>query len=123
MAFSRFVSYKRIDLAIQACGELNRKLIVIGSGALDTDLKKLANQYKNTDITFTGRIDYDKVHEIIGKSKALIFCAEEDFGIIPVEVQALGVPVIAYNKGGACETVKENISGVFFDKIVTKTIQ
>lgn len=63
------------------------------------------------------------MHEIIGKSKALIFCAEEDFGIIPVEVQALGVPVIAFNKGGACETVKENISGVFFDKIVTKTIQ
>jgi len=105
VAFSRFVSYKRIDLAIQACGELNRKLIVIGSGALDTDLKKLANQYKNTDITFTGIIDYDKVHEIIGKSKALIFCIEEDFGIIPVEVQALGVPVIAYNKRGACETV------------------
>ena len=123
VAFSRFVSYKRIDLAIQACGELNRKLIVIGSGALDTDLKKLANQYKNTDITFTGRIDYDKVHEIIGKSKALIFCAEEDFGIIPVEVQALGVPVIAYNKGGACETVKENISGVFFDKQETECVK
>ena len=154
VVFSRFVAYKRIDLAIEACKELSKKLIVIGDGEdiangkniaehhykatwwdvkgegtykyqvlkyyFETqyqereNLKKLADNSKN--IIFTGRISDEEVRDYLQKCKALIFCAEEDFGIIPVEVQACGRPVIAYGKGGALETVVDGITGVFFEK-------
>lgn len=114
LAFSRFVPYKRLDLAIKACGELNKKLIVIGSGSQEAELKKLASSYKKDLITFTGRISDKEVTSYLQKCKALIFCAEEDFGIIPVEVQSCGRPVIAYGKGGALETVKDKVTGVYF---------
>lgn len=114
VVFSRFVAYKRIDLAIEACKELNRKLIVIGDGEERENLKKLADNNKN--IIFTGRISDEEVRDYLQRCKAMIFCAEEDFGIIPVEVQACGRPVIAYGKGGALETVIDGKTGVFFKK-------
>lgn len=110
VVFSRFVPYKRIDLAIEACKLLGRKLIVIGDGEQYDYLYSLKNQY----IQFVGRIDDSKVKDYLQRCKALIFCAEEDFGIIPLEVQSCGRPVIAFGKGGALETVVENITGVFF---------
>lgn len=112
VVFSRFVAYKRIDLAIRACKELNKKLIVIGDGEERENLKKIAENSEN--IIFTGRITDEKVRDYLQRCKALIFCAEEDFGIIPVEVQACGRPVIAYSKGGALETVVKGITGIFF---------
>ncbi len=114
VVFSRFVPYKRLDLAISACGELGKKLVVIGSGSQEKELKALASQYN--DITFTGRIGDDEVKGYLQRCKALIFCAEEDFGIIPVEAQACGRPVIAFGKGGALETVIDGETGVFFDR-------
>ena len=116
VAFSRFVPYKRLDLAISACGMLGRKLVVIGSGGQEEELKNLAKKYPSAEITFTGRISDDEVKDYLQKCRALIFCAEEDFGIIPVEVQACGRPVIAYAKGGALETVISGKTGVFFEK-------
>ena len=113
VVFSRFVPYKRIDLAISACGQAGRKLVVIGGGSQEKELKALAARYK--DITFTGRISDDDVKGYLQRGRALIFCAEEDFGIIPVEAQACGRPVIAYGKGGARETVLDGKTGVFFD--------
>lgn len=110
--FSRLVPYKRADLAIDACAALGKKLLVIGGGS---EAKKLKERAKgNSNITFTGRISDEKVREYLQKCKALIFCAEEDFGIIPVQAQACGTPVIAFGKGGATETVIENKTGVFF---------
>lgn len=114
VVFSRFVPYKRIDLAIRACGNMKRKLVVIGSGSQEAVLKKIAASYKDTDITFTGRIGDDEVKSYLQRCRALIFCAEEDFGIIPVEAQACGRPVIAFGKGGALETVINGKTGVFF---------
>ena len=114
VVFSRFVPYKRIDLAIQACGNLKKKLVVIGSGSQEKSLKKLAASYPDTEITFTGRISDDEVRDYLQRCRALIFCAEEDFGIIPVEAQAAGRPVIAFGKGGALETVKDGTTGTFF---------
>ena len=114
VVFSRFVAYKRIDLAIEACKELNKKLVVIGDGEERENLKKLAGNSKN--IIFTGRISDEEVRDHLQRCKALIFCAEEDFGIIPVEVQVCGRPVIAYGKGGVLETVVNGITGVFFEK-------
>lgn len=112
VVFSRFVSYKRIDLAIEACKKLNRKLVVIGDGEQRDYLKSLANN----NITFTGRISDEEVKDYLQRCKAMIFCAEEDFGIIPLEAQACGRPVIAYGKGGALETIEDKITGIFFDK-------
>lgn len=110
VVFSRFVAYKRIDLAIEACKKIGRKLVVIGDGEQREYLKKLANK----DIIFTGRIGDEEVKDYLQRCKALIFCAEEDFGIIPLEAQACGRPVIAYGKGGALETIVVNETGLFF---------
>ncbi len=114
VVFSRFVPYKRIDLAISACLKLNKKLVVIGSGSCEKELKALAAGSKN--ITFTGRISDKEVEQYLQRCKALIFCAEEDFGIIPVEAQACGRPVIAYGKGGSLETVVDGKTGLFFEQ-------
>lgn len=118
VAFSRFVPYKRIDLAIEACGQLKKELVVIGSGSQEAELKELAVKYNSqgSKISFTGRISDEEVKDYLQKCKALIFCAEEDFGIIPVETQACGRPVIAFGKGGALETVVNDKTGVFFDE-------
>jgi len=118
VVFSRFVSYKRIDLAISACGKMKRRLVVIGSGPEEKNLKAVAEQFKcfGNLFTFTGRISDEEVHDYLARCRALIFCAEEDFGIIPVEAQACGRPVIAYGKGGALETVIDSKTGVFFSE-------
>lgn len=116
VVFSRFVPYKRIDLAISACARLNKKLVVIGSGSQEKELKLLAASCKNADIKFTGRISDSEVKAYLQKCRALIFCAEEDFGIIPVEAQACGRPIIAFGKGGALETVVNEKTGVFFEE-------
>jgi glycosyltransferase involved in cell wall biosynthesis len=117
VVFSRFVPYKRIDLAISACGKTGRRLVVIGGGKLEKDLKSLAAKYSHdAKITFTGRISDGEVKDYLQKCRALIFCAEEDFGIIPVEAQAAGRPVIAFGKGGALETVQDGKTGVFFSE-------
>lgn len=122
VVFSRFVPYKRIDLAISACGELGRKLVVIGGGSEEKNLKNLASKYKNAKITFTGRISDDEVKDYLQRCRAMIFSAEEDFGIIPVEAQACGRPVIAFKKGGAKETVIDGKTGVFFEKQETASV-
>lgn len=116
VVFSRFVSYKRVDLAISACGQLEKKLVVIGSGSQEAELKALASKYRNADITFTGRISDEDVKSYLQKCRAMIFSAEEDFGIIPVECQACGRPVIAFGKGGALETVVDGTTGIFFEQ-------
>ncbi len=122
VVFSRFVSYKRIDLAIKACGQLNKKLVVIGSGSQENELKLLASRYPKGLIAFTGRISDEEVKSYLQKCKAMIFCAEEDFGIIPLEAQACGRPVIAYGKGGTLETVVDGETGVFFYRQETESL-
>ena len=125
VVFSRFVPYKRIDLAISACGKLGKKLVVIGAGSQEAELKALAKEAFGShpdDVKFTGRISDAEVQDYLQRCKAMIFSAEEDFGIIPVEVQACGRPVIAFGKGGALETVKDGVTGVFFDKQETESV-
>lgn len=110
--FSRLVQYKRIDLAIKACLKLNRPLFVIGSGGEFKTLKKIAGS--SPLIHFTGRASDECVAEILRNASALLFPAEEDYGLTPLEAQALGCPVIAYGRGGALETVTDGVSGLFF---------
>ena len=121
VAFSRLVPYKRIDIALDACKALGKNLVVIGSGSEEKSLKKRAAGAKN--ITFTGRISDEKLCAYLQNCKALIFCAEEDFGLVPLEAQACGRPVIAYGKGGACETVEDGETGVFFSEQTASSAQ
>ncbi len=109
LAVSHFVPYKRLDIVIRAFNELDRPLVIIGSGPLEAQYRQLA---QNPRISFGGNASDAVLRETYQKAKALIFPAEEDFGIVPLEAQACGTPVIAFGRGGALETVK---SGVFFD--------
>jgi glycosyltransferase involved in cell wall biosynthesis len=110
LVVSRLVPYKRVDLAVDACTKLGRKLIVVGSGPEVTRLKTRAG----SSITFAGSLDDAAVADLYARSQAFIFPGLEDFGITPVEAQSAGRPVVAYGVGGAAETVVDGITGVFF---------
>ncbi|MPZ18547.1 MAG: glycosyltransferase [Luteitalea sp.] len=108
---ARMSAYKRIDLAVQACNLLRRKLIVIGDGPDRARLQQMAGP----TVTFMGRQPDDVVTEAASTCRALLFPGEEDFGMAPLEVNASGRPVVAWRGGGAAETVREDETGVFFD--------
>jgi glycosyltransferase involved in cell wall biosynthesis len=109
---SRLVPYKRIDLTIQAFNELKLPLVVVGDGPARKELEKIAHK----NITFVGHLGEEALSECLRKARAFIFSAEEDFGIVNVEAQASGVPVIALGRGGALETVIKDKTGLFFYK-------
>lgn len=102
---SRLVPYKRVDLIIRAFSEMpERKLLVIGDGPEMCNLKAICPP----NVTLLGYQPFSSLVDHLQRARAFIFAAEEDFGILPVEAQACGTPVIAYGKGGACETVVVN---------------
>jgi glycosyltransferase involved in cell wall biosynthesis len=101
LVVSALVSYKRIDIAVKAFNTTNQKLVVVGNGPELNYLKSIAS----ANISFVDNADDDEVVEYMKKCTALIFPGEEDFGIVPLEAQACGKPVIAFGKGGALETV------------------
>ncbi|MEL6700058.1 MAG: glycosyltransferase [Pseudomonadota bacterium] len=105
------VSYKRPDLAVDACTRSGRPLVVIGEGAARADLERRAGP----NVTFLGRVSFEVLKQNYRDCRALIFPGVEDFGIIPLEVMMSGRPVIAYGKGGACETVVHGKTGLLFD--------
>ncbi|HGY2934920.1 TPA: glycosyltransferase family 4 protein [Klebsiella pneumoniae] len=114
---SRLVPYKRIDLIVEAFSEMpNRKLVVIGDGP---EMQKIKSKAK-TNIEILGYQPDSVMQEYMRNAKAFVFAAEEDFGIIPVEAQACGTPVIAFGKGGALETIRplgvDKPTGLFFQK-------
>ena len=111
---SRLVPYKRFDLAVKACHELGRKLVVIGDGPEKNNLEKIAEGDKN--IIFLGRQSDEVVKKYMQECKALLFPGLEDFGIVPVEAQACGRPIIAYGKGGVLDTVINGKTGVYFEE-------
>lgn len=121
LVVSRLVPYKRVDLAIEACNRLGRRLRIVGAGSEYKRLRKMAG----SSVEFIGQLDENSLHEAYAKCRALLFPGEEDFGIVPVEAQSHGRPVIAYAKGGVIETVSgefvddadaENCTGVFFQQ-------
>lgn len=112
LVVGRQVPYKRVDLAVQACTTMGKRLVVIGEGSEHEALKKIAGP----TIEFKGRLNDKEAAEYYAKAKSFLFTAEEDFGITPLEAMACGTPVIAYGKGGATETVKDGITGMFFDR-------
>lgn len=104
--------YKKVDLAIKAFNKLGYPLIIVGAGREEKKLKKIAAK----NIIFAGRVDEAKLTNYYREAKALIMPQEEDFGIVAVEAQNNGTPVIAYKKGGALDTVISGKTGIFFGK-------
>lgn len=110
LTVSRFVPYKRVDLTVAAFTQLGLPLVVIGDGAERAHLEQRAGK----NIQFLGYQSNAAVADYMERCKALIFSAEEDFGITPVEAQAAGAPVIAYGRGGVAETVSHGKTGILF---------
>ena len=123
LVVSALVPYKRIDLAVEAFNRLGLPLLIIGTGPEMENLKRIAKG----NVEFLGWQSQQELREYYRRCRALIFPGVEDFGIVPVETQACGRPVIAYGEGGASETVsgpfagsgspsETRISGVFFEE-------
>jgi glycosyltransferase involved in cell wall biosynthesis len=108
---SRLVPYKKIDLIVEAFAKMpDRKLVVVGAGPDKAKLEKIST----SNIEVLGFQPFSVLKEYMEKAKAFVFAADEDFGMVPVEAQACGTPVIAFGKGGVLETVIENETGLFF---------
>jgi glycosyltransferase involved in cell wall biosynthesis len=118
LSAGRLVGTKRLEILIEACNKLRRKLLIVGAGRESEKLRALAGP----TIEFTGRVSDQQLWDYYARCRAFLFAAEEDFGIVPLEAQACGRPVIAFGRGGSLETVRVNDrlglpdTGVFFDR-------
>ncbi len=112
LVVSRLLSYKRVDLAVEAATRKGMPLDVVGTGPALTRLRALAGP----TVTFHGRLDDASVTELIHRCSAVIFPGTEDFGIVPVEANAAGKPVVAFAAGGALETLTDGVSAVMFSE-------
>lgn len=112
LAAGAFVAYKRFDLAIEACNRLNLPLVVAGAGPKEAGFRKIAGP----TIQFIIKPSDEKLRDLMAGAKALLFPGVEDFGIIAIEAMAAGTPVIAFEKGGACDFIEPGKNGLFFKK-------
>ncbi len=101
LSVGRLSHLKRIDLLIHACNQLSRRLLIVGTGPEELRLKSIAGP----TVEFLGRVSDTDLPGLYAGCRAFLFAANEDFGIVPVEAQAFGRPVIAYEHGGSLETV------------------
>lgn len=110
LVLGRLVPYKRVDLAVAACTRLGLPLVVAGEGRDRRALEAMAGP----TVRFLGHVPQQEADRLLARCRALIFPGEEDFGIVPIEAQASGRPVIAYAGGGALDTVQDEVTGVLF---------
>lgn len=122
LVVSALAPYKRFDLAVEACQRLGKKLVVIGSGQEEAKLRATAKP----TTTFLGWQSDEIIRDHFCRCAAVLFPAEEDFGIVPVEAQACGAPVIAFGRGGATETIsgfgEPNPTGLFFQEQTVEAV-
>jgi glycosyltransferase involved in cell wall biosynthesis len=111
LVFGRLVPYKRVDIAIRACERLGRRLIVAGTGRDLDRLRRLAP----SSTEFLGHVSSQDLPRLFSHARALLFPGLEDFGIVPVEAQAAGLPIIAYGAGGVRDSVIDGRTGVLYD--------
>lgn len=113
VAGSRLVPYKRMDVIIEAFGAMpGRRLVVVGDGPESGALRRAAAGMPNVE--FVGHVPHARLVDLLQGARAFVFAAEEDFGILPVEAQCCGTPVIAYGQGGARESIVDGVTGVLF---------
>src|SRR5574337_504411 len=112
LVVSRLVGYKRVRVAVEAFNELGRPLVVVGDGPERTRLKAVARG----NVRVVGEVSDAVLRGYYRQCRALVFPGEEDFGMVPVEAQACGRPVIAYGRGGALESVADGVTGIFFEE-------
>lgn len=119
LASSRLVAYKKIDTIIEAFNQMpDKKLVVIGGGPNLEAYRKLAND----NVIVMGYQPFDVLKDKMQHAKAFVFAADEDFGMIPIEAQSCGTPVIAYGHGGSLETVNGGKTGLFFNEQTPEAI-
>lgn len=106
----QLVPYKRADIAVAAFNKMSRRLIVVGDGSERQKLSRMAGP----TVQILGPQPFSSLRNLYAKCRALIFPGEEDFGIVPVEAMASGRPVIAYDKGGVRDSVRDGISGILY---------
>lgn len=116
LVVARLISYKRIDLAVEAFTRMAKPLLVVGDGPARRALERIAGP----TVRFLGRLPDQEVARHYANCRGLIFPGEEDFGIVPLEANAAGRPVVAYEAGGALDTVVDGQTGVFFP---TQTVE
>ena len=112
LCLSELVSYKRVDLAVEACTRTGRRLVVAGDGPERKRLESIAGP----TVSFVGRVDNAALPALYAGCKAFLFPGEEDFGITPLEAIAAGRPVIAYGRGGVLDSVADGETGIFFER-------
>jgi glycosyltransferase involved in cell wall biosynthesis len=118
----RLVGYKRTELMIEACARMGRQLHIAGTGPEEKFLKGLAGA---TDVKFLGEMSTEALWQEYANCRALLFAADEDFGMVPLEAQACGRPVIAYGAGGSLETVQgsgPSPTGVYFSEQTVESL-
>ena len=115
---SALVPYKRIDLAIDACARAGSPLRIAGDGPERAALERRAGR----TVEFLGPLSGERLRDEYCRARAVLLPGEEDFGIVPVEAQACGTPVIAFARGGALETVKEGETGIFFHEPTAESL-
>jgi glycosyltransferase involved in cell wall biosynthesis len=118
LVVSRLVPYKKVDLAIKACNQSGDRLIVVGHGSEETKLRRLAK----SNITFMGQVSDDQLNCLYHHARALLFPQEEEFGIVAVEAQAAGLPVIAFSQGSAKEIIIDGQTGILFPHQTVETL-
>ncbi len=118
ITISRLYPYKHIDIIVKVFNDIEKQLIIIGKGPELENLKKIAKK----NIKFKGFVSEKEKINLLQQARGFIFMAEEDFGIVLVEALASGIPVIAFNKGGAKEIIKQDKTGILFDKQNTKSL-
>ena len=117
---TRLVKWKKIQIAISAAVELGINLKIVGTGP---DEKRLKRMVSGGQIEFLGRVSRRQLRRLYRNCTAAIVTQAEDFGIVPVEAQACGAPVIAYRAGGSLETIKDGQTGVFFEKQTANSLK
>ena len=113
LLFGQITDYKRADIAFEACAASGRKLIAAGAGASKKEIRRWE---KTGLVSFKGRVSDAELCTLFSEARALIFPGIEDMGLVPIEANAAGCPVIAYGKGGVTDTVKNGVTGLFFDE-------
>jgi glycosyltransferase involved in cell wall biosynthesis len=109
---ARLLAYRRIDIAVQACTALGRKLVVVGEGPEKRRLEATAGP----SVTFLGHVDRPALLDLFARCHAYVTPGIEDFGIAPIEAMAAGKPVIAFGSGGVTETVEDGVTGILVDR-------